>query len=220
MMEWEQLNDAFSSISLANGESSITDKSVACQDESTTSKTMLSAKKSRSTKNKDSDVATVCLTKGLVNDNDVALLVSKKNRIIRRFVPGTTFYWSQIYQYRPKFQKYAKTDVSRNKIARDIAESVWGEDGRFLAFDEKSSSLSTIPNNRIIFDQIQKDLSFQPRPRKRRVRRGRKRNKARHAESQSSEIQQKKRPTKRTGRLSQGKRKELPASKKGKIMIE
>jgi len=170
MMEWEKLNDNFSSLSVGTDSWNL---SALQQQEQTnanpfssallSTKTNFSMTNTKKTKmDKTQDNENVCcslgLTGGLLNDTDVLLIVTKKNQAIRKFVPGTTSYWTQIYQHRPMYQQYAKNNENRKQIVQQIAESIWEQDGRFLAFHEGSGSISTINKNDIVFAQIHKDL--------------------------------------------------------------
>jgi hypothetical protein len=132
------------------------------------------------TKTKRTDrTATLSLSGGLLNDNDVLLLVSNKNRILCKFVPGTTFYFKKIRQHRVMYQRIANSeritnsDEKRIKLCEKVARSIWDHDGRFLKFDVESNSLSTISTGKAVMEQIEKDLikavSSQMKQRKRKT---------------------------------------------------
>jgi hypothetical protein len=183
MMEWEQIENQFSALSLANltsgggGDAQPSNDAPSSSPLLSTNTNFLTGTvamaASSATKNETKDTtktkrtertATLSLSGGLLNDNDVLLLVSKKNRILSKFVPGTTFYWKQIRLYRFMYQKIANSeritnnDEKRIKLREKVARSIWDRDGRFLKFDVESNSLSTISTDQAVIEQIEKDL--------------------------------------------------------------
>lgn len=184
MMEWEQIENQFSALSLANLTSGggVGGGDAQPRDEVPSSSPLLSTKTTFSTgtvvtaaatKNETKDTTntkrtertpTLSLSGGLLNDNDVLLLVSNKNRILSKFVPGTTFYWKQIRLYRFMYQRSVNSeritnnDEKRIKLREKVARSIWDRDGHFLKFDVESNSLSTISTDQAVMEQIEKDL--------------------------------------------------------------
>jgi hypothetical protein len=188
MMELEQLQNQLSALSLANltsggGGGGVGVGDAKPRNDSPSSSPLLlltntafsteTVATAAATKNETKDTtktkrtertATLSLSGGLLNDNDVLLLVSNKNRILCKFVPGTTFYSKKIRQHRAMYQRIANSeritnsDEKRIKLCEKVARSIWDRDGRFLKFDVESNSLSTISTDKAVMEQIEKDL--------------------------------------------------------------
>jgi hypothetical protein len=149
MMEWEPMNQTFAS------------KELDFNFKETRASPRFGMAASNEPPQKRSPHQELSLAGSGLHDADV-LLGGAESRLLANFVKGTSFYREQLRQYRPWFLQTTGVVEQRELIVHSIMMEIWLKDGRFLVFDDKTGSISVLPNAKAL-NVIQSDLRRAPR---------------------------------------------------------